>query len=109
MKLLNILIVEDDELVALSLRHTIKKHFPCKHVDMVLDGIEAWKKIRVNHYDLIISDWNMPHKTGAELLADVRTLERSKGTPFLMLTGRADRQSVATAVQSGANGSCQTF
>ena len=40
---------------------------------------------------LIISDWNMPEMDGFELLKWVRTNEATKSVPFLMATGRGEK------------------
>ena len=49
--------------------------------------------------DLIICDWNMPGMSGIELFDRVSTLR--PGMPFLMLTGRADANSVIAAKKAG--------
>ena len=52
---------------------------------------------------LIISDYNMPKLDGMSLLRAVRLHPATKATPFIMLTGRADKELVLTAVQHGVN------
>ena len=49
--------------------------------------------------DLVISDWNMPHKNGANFLQDLRS--KHPTLPFIMMTGRADVNSVTDAVNYG--------
>lgn len=49
--------------------------------------------------DLVISDWNMPHKNGANFLQDLRS--KHPTLPFVMITGRADVNSVTDAVNYG--------
>jgi two-component system, chemotaxis family, chemotaxis protein CheY len=49
--------------------------------------------------DLIICDWNMPGMSGIELFDRVRALKPE--LPFLMLTGRADTNSVIEAKRAG--------
>ena len=49
--------------------------------------------------DLIISDWNMPHKTGFEFLREIRTTHPN--LPFIMITARADVNSVKDALAAG--------
>lgn len=49
--------------------------------------------------DLVISDWNMPHKNGANFLQDLRS--KHPTLPFIMITGRADVNSVTDAVNYG--------
>ncbi len=103
MEQFGVLIVEDEYALARALSHTVKKSFPCSQVDIAGDGVEGLHKLAANSYSLIISDWNMPNKTGQELLTDVRECDNTKSIPFLMLTGRSDRASVSTAVKHGAN------
>ncbi len=54
--------------------------------------------------DLIISDWNMPNKSGLELLEWARADEKCKNIPFIMATGQADKKQEKKAVDAGANG-----
>jgi chemotaxis signal transduction protein/CheY-like chemotaxis protein len=54
--------------------------------------------------DLVISDWNMPHMGGYELLVWMRQQEQFKDTPFLMATGQSDRSQAKSAMEAGANG-----
>ena len=54
-------------------------------VDAAVDGARAWEALQVRHYDLLITDHNMPEITGIAL---VRKL-RGKGStlPVVMATG----------------------
>ncbi len=98
-----ILIVEDEKTVAEAISYTVNKFFRCDSIDIAHDGLNAWKKIQETTYDLVISDWNMPRKRGDELLNDLRLYERTCRLPFLMLTARADLESVSMAVKSGVS------
>lgn len=62
-------------------------------------GIEALGK----HPDVnvIISDWNMPNKSGLELLAWVRANGPTKALPFIMATAQSDKQQEHKAVAAG--------
>ena len=99
---LTVLIVEDDRFICEALRRIMKNNFSC-HVDVVHDGHEAWERVRDRRYDLVISDWNMPQKTGDQLLLDIRRQEVTRDLPFLMLTARSDKESVITAQKAGAS------
>jgi two-component system chemotaxis response regulator CheY len=55
-------------------------------------------------YELIISDWTMPHVSGLDLLTRVRAHPVLKHTPFFMLTAQAERNRVIEAVEAGASG-----
>ncbi|MCG6970771.1 MAG: HDOD domain-containing protein [Gammaproteobacteria bacterium] len=100
---LKILIAEDDFAIALALKTILKNNLNCE-LTVTNNGEEAWEKIQSNPFDLILSDWNMPYKTGCELLADVRGNENTKAIPFFMLTARADKNSVIDAVKGGVDG-----
>ena len=52
---------------------------------------------------LIISDYNMPKLDGMALLRAVRMHPPTKAVPFIMLTGRADKELVLAAKQNGVN------
>ena len=97
---INILVAEDDVAIALAIKTILKNNFNCD-ITVVNNGEEAWNKIKACQFDLILSDWNMPLKTGCELLEDIRKNEGTRSIPFIMLTARADKNSVIDAVKSG--------
>lgn len=98
---LNILIAEDEENVGIALQAMVRSAYSNSTIVLATDGQEAWSKVQEQAFDLIISDWNMPLKTGDELLADVRGNAKTKHIPFIMLTARSDKDSVITAIQAG--------
>lgn len=67
------------------------------------DGQSAWEKLQVDNIDLIVSDWNMPNMNGLELLKKVRSSDKYKATPFIMVTAEGKRENVIAAVQSGVS------
>ncbi len=73
------------------------------NVDEAPNGADALMAMKGKKYDLVISDWNMPVKTGIELLKDVRADPKLKETPFLMVTAEAEKQQVVEAVQAGVS------
>ncbi len=67
------------------------------------DGEDGLKVLATTRIDLVISDFNMPKVDGLHLLRAVRAHPPLAATPFIMLTGRADKDLVARAVQYGVN------
>ena len=67
------------------------------------DGSTALDKVKGNNFDLIISDWNMPHMMGIDLLKAVRADERYKAIPFIMVTAEAQKQNVIEAAKAGVS------
>ena len=53
--------------------------------------------------DLIISDYNMPEMDGLELLRAVRGHPMARKVPFILVTGRGDRELVVKAAEAGVN------
>ena len=53
------------------------------------DGIEQLQK--AGKVDLIISDWNMPKKSGLSFLEWIRRHESFKDIPFIMATAQSDK------------------
>lgn len=73
------------------------------NVEEAENGEAALEMIRENKYELIISDWNMPVKTGIELLKDVRGDPALQHIPFLMVTAEAEKDNVLEAMEAGVN------
>ena len=67
------------------------------------DGTTAWEKLEMDSVDLVVSDWNMPAMSGLDLLKKVRTSEKYKTVPFIMVTAEGKRENVITAVQAGVS------
>ncbi len=69
------------------------------------NGDIAIKILRENpDIGLIISDWNMPVKSGYQLLIWVRANPHYEHIPFLMATAQGDRKQIRRAVEAGASG-----
>jgi two-component system chemotaxis response regulator CheY len=67
------------------------------------DGSAAVEVLKSEKIDFIISDWNMPHMPGIELLKTVRSNEEWKNTPFLMVTAEGQKDNVIEAVKYKVN------
>lgn len=64
------------------------------------DGTTAWEILNKDKIDFVVSDWNMPHMTGIELLRKVRASEEFADMPFLMVTAEAQQENIIEAVQA---------
>lgn len=74
LKDLHILIAEDDEDDAETVKEAFEKHFSFYKVDMVKNGEELLRFLHENKSklpDVILSDFNMPLKNGYEALLEI--------------------------------------
>jgi two-component system chemotaxis response regulator CheY len=65
------------------------------------DGRGALDQFEKQPFDVILSDWNMPHMDGMALLKEIRT--RNTQVPFIMITTEAERERVLAAIQAGCS------
>lgn len=80
---LNVLIVEDDRPLALTLMKGLENAFSGNiNVDICFNGLQAFSFINQKNYDLILSDYQMPGISGLELLHRIRQYQHKA---FLIL------------------------
>lgn len=100
---LRVLVVDDEGQVVQTLRGMLRDMGVTQSFS-ARDGQEAADFLRGDDevVDVIITDWNMPRMNGLELMKDARS-----GNPdvaVLLVTGRADRDSVLEARELGVKG-----
>jgi two-component system response regulator HydG len=98
MAIKDILIVDDDPLVCESLKEMLI--LEGYRADGVLDGQAALAKIRDDHYQLILSDIQMPGLNGIELLKELKG--RSPDTTVIFITGHGHIAGAVEAIKLGA-------
>lgn len=65
-------------------------------------GLEAIERLTLTPVDLVVLDLNMPDVHGLEVLRFVRTQERFRALPVVILTTRGDDESRESALRDGA-------
>jgi two-component system chemotaxis response regulator CheY len=65
-------------------------------------GLEAIERLGLGAVNLIILDLNMPDMHGLEVLGFVRSHQRYRQIPVMVLTTRGDEESRAAAMHAGA-------
>jgi two-component system copper resistance phosphate regulon response regulator CusR len=96
---MRVLAVEDEErLLGILLRTLKAEGFS---VDGVTTAREALEQVKLNHYDLIILDLQLPDGSGTTLLRQMRQQQRKM--PVLILTARADIDSKIENFEAGAD------
>jgi len=65
------------------------------------DGQEAIDHFNSASFDLVLTDWNMPHKTGIEVLEEIR--QKDKAIPVILITTESEKARVLQAIQAGVS------
>ena len=81
---LHILVVDD----SITVREVERKILENNgyQVEVAVDGIEAWNAIRTNHYDLIVTDIDMPRLNGIELVTQIKNHPSFKSLPVIIVS-----------------------
>jgi DNA-binding response OmpR family regulator len=98
---MRILIVEDEETLAQSIKAYLEKQGYA--ADYVLDGDIAERRIRVSQkdYDLVVLDLMLPKKSGYEVCKSVRGAKID--IPIIVLTGKDSMEDKTMLLDSGAD------
>lgn len=95
----NVLIVEDDPMVAMINEQYVNRHKDFKVVGKCKDGELALSFMQENPVDLIILDVFMPRMNGFETLRELR--KEHKSVDVIMVTAANDRESLEEALHLG--------
>lgn len=68
-------------------------------------ALQMLKNVKGDNPDfgLVISDWNMPGLSGIEFLKAIRSMEKFKELPFILLTSESEREQVTEAIFAGVS------
>src|SRR5438093_10161216 len=96
-----ILVVEDEpitqKLITVNLERAGHKVMRAASVP------EAVAAIRDVLPDLVLLDWILPNATGVSFARQLRTDQRTKDIPIIMLTGRTEETDKVTGLEAGAD------
>jgi two-component system, chemotaxis family, chemotaxis protein CheY len=99
---IKVLVVDDQNSVRQMTRMTLEE-IGFRHIHEAEHGRQAMEIASLQPLDLIISDFNMPEMDGLGLLRAVRGHPVVRKVPFILLTGRGDKELVIKAAQAGVN------
>lgn len=99
---LRVLIVDDFESIRKILKKLLQK-LDIKYIDEADDGFTAIPKIKVNTYDLVLLDWEMPKVNGLAVLKAIRSDPRTKFLPVIMVTAESIKENIIAAAKAGVN------
>ncbi|MBD3289854.1 SpoIIE family protein phosphatase [candidate division KSB1 bacterium] len=101
MKEIKILIAEDD-VVTQHLELALLKKKGYRNLRIATDGESALRMFFEQPPDLLILDYYMPHKSGFEVLEEIRDNKEFKRIPIIFVTAVDDKSKLIEALKFGA-------
>ncbi len=99
---LRLLIVEDSATMRQVLRFALTR---LKNVEIVeaQDGLDGFRKLSADHFDLVLIDVNMPVMDGLKLIGLIRNDDDLHDIPIVVITTERAEEDRARAISLGAN------
>lgn len=98
---MKVLVVDDSRVMRQIVIRTLRQAgYGDLDVVEAADGREALATVAAQRPDLVLSDWNMPHLSGVDLLAALRA--SGDATPFGFVTSEASAEMRRRAAAAGA-------
>lgn len=95
-RMLNILLVEDDEVDVMNVRRAFKKNNICNPLWVAENGLAGLEVLRGSEMPaerrLVLLDLNMPKMNGIEFLRELRADPELRPTPVVVLTTSDDER-----------------
>ena len=98
----SILAVDDSASMRQMVSFTLKS--AGYQVTEAVDGLDAWEKAGTRHFDLVLTDQNMPRMDGISLTKKLRENPKFKTTPILILTTESSDAMKQAGRAAGATG-----
>ena len=102
MRVKEIIFVDDDSRVLDAFKRMVRRMSEEWSCRFAVSVDEAWTMVKDQMPDAIVSDLNMPGKSGADLLAMVRADESTHMLPFILLTGNNEARKRMECLEGGA-------
>ena len=97
----SILVVEDEPAIQELVAYTCSSNgYSVRRAESVSAAREA---IGQQLPDLVLLDWMLPDKPGIDLLRDLRTEDRTRAVPVIMLTARGSEADRVVGLDTGAD------
>jgi two-component system sensor histidine kinase and response regulator WspE len=97
----HVLIVDD----SLTVRELERKLLDSRGywVDVAVDGVDGWNAVRTGHYDLVVTDVDMPRMDGIELLKLIRKDSGLKALPVVIVSYKDRQEDHSRGLEAGAD------
>jgi two-component system, chemotaxis family, sensor histidine kinase and response regulator WspE len=96
-----ILVVDDSLTVREVERQLLANHG--YEVEVAVDGMDGWNAVRVGHYDLVITDLDMPRMDGFELVRQIKNDSHLQALPVMIVSYKDSDEDRKRGLEAGAN------
>jgi two-component system sensor histidine kinase and response regulator WspE len=72
-------------------------------VDVAVDGMDGWNAVRTGHYDLVISDIDMPRMNGLEFVGLIKKDSKLKNIPVMIVSYKDREEDRHRGLEAGAD------
>ncbi|MEQ1799548.1 MAG: response regulator transcription factor [Lacibacter sp.] len=97
-----IILADDHSFVRLGLIQILKDEYPAAEIQEVADGESLVKEVSLHDWDLVISDLDMPGRSGLEALQQIKLIKPD--LPVLILSIYPEDLYAVRALKAGASG-----
>jgi len=99
-----VLVVDDDKSISEMIKRLLKYYDSSLFVEIVHDGTVAIQKINELLPNLITLDINIPGSNGYEVCKTIKTNEKTKHIPIIVISGEEDKDAKSKMLSLGADG-----
>ena len=72
-------------------------------VETAVDGIDAWNAVRADHYDMVVSDVDMPRMNGIKFVTQIKQHAELKSLPVIIVSYKDKEEDRLLGLEAGAN------
>ena len=96
-----VLVVDD----SLTVRELERKLLGSRgyEVEVAVDGMDGWNAVRTGHFDLVVTDIDMPRMDGIELVALIKKDPNLKSLPVMIVSYKDREEDRQRGLEAGAD------
>src|SRR5260370_33756816 len=95
-------LVVDDSLTVRELQRKLLDHHGYD-IEVAVDGMDGWNAVRTGHFDLVVTDIDMPRMDGIELVTLIKKDSQMKSLPVMIVSYKDREEDRQRGLEAGAD------